>query len=208
MIFSATASNTNTLERSEEFYSCISRANVAFSRTKRRLIVIASRTFLEHMPVSYSRYEGMMLWRQLRRMCIPNFLESVPFGIEVREAPLRATPAGPYACKVTTSTATSAMLQPLAMMSAEFMKVGIANTTMTETVSQTDFEMSGLGSRTPTVTVNATSAAAAGLAAAPRDHPESAVDECAVSLAGLRLAPVGEAALNDVSFRCDVYSGL
>ncbi|GLI64425.1 hypothetical protein VaNZ11_007636 [Volvox africanus] len=69
VIFSATASDAATLERSEEFYSSVCRANVAFSRARQRLIVVASRAFLEQLPTSYSRYSGLMLWRQLRAIC-------------------------------------------------------------------------------------------------------------------------------------------
>jgi hypothetical protein len=68
VIYAATASDSAALERSEDFYSSICRANVAFSRTRRRLIVVASRAFLTHLPTSYSRYEGLLLWRQLRSM--------------------------------------------------------------------------------------------------------------------------------------------
>ncbi|GIL46524.1 hypothetical protein Vafri_3521 [Volvox africanus] len=69
VIFSATASDAATLERSEEFYSSVCRANVAFSRARQCLIVVASRAFLGQLPTSYSRYSGLMLWRQLQTIC-------------------------------------------------------------------------------------------------------------------------------------------
>ncbi|GLC37753.1 hypothetical protein PLESTB_001473300 [Pleodorina starrii] len=69
VIFCATASDAAALERAEEFYSSVCRANVAFSRARRRLIVVASRAFLTHLPAAYGRYAGLVLWRQLRCMC-------------------------------------------------------------------------------------------------------------------------------------------
>ncbi len=42
---------------------------MAFSRTRTRLVVLASEAFLSHMPVCYSHYQGMELWRQLQHMC-------------------------------------------------------------------------------------------------------------------------------------------
>lgn len=69
VIYSATVSNTAVLLAASEFYTCMNRANVAMSRAKKRLVVVASRNMVEFMPVSMAAYEALVLWKQLRRIC-------------------------------------------------------------------------------------------------------------------------------------------
>ncbi len=45
------------------------RSNVAFTRAQRRLIVVASRAFLEHVPASGAAWQAMAVWKRLRAMC-------------------------------------------------------------------------------------------------------------------------------------------
>lgn len=47
----------------------MSRALVAFSRPRRRLIVIAGRQLLTHTPTEHSDFRGMAIWRRLEAQC-------------------------------------------------------------------------------------------------------------------------------------------
>jgi hypothetical protein len=70
VIVSATASDASAIGRSVEFILNLNRANVAFSRTEDRLIVVCSQTLLDHMPVEVEHYESALLWKSLRALCV------------------------------------------------------------------------------------------------------------------------------------------
>jgi hypothetical protein len=42
---------------------------VAFTRSRRRLIVVCARDLLDVVPTSYERYQDALLWKLLRRLC-------------------------------------------------------------------------------------------------------------------------------------------
>lgn len=69
VIITATASDPAAVLNAEQFLMSINRANVAFSRAKARLIVIASETLLDHISADLEVYESAMLWKELRRVC-------------------------------------------------------------------------------------------------------------------------------------------
>ena len=69
VIVSATASDPSAIAQSAEFILDLNRANVAFSRTEDRLIVVCSSALLDHMPVEVEHYESAMLWKALRTLC-------------------------------------------------------------------------------------------------------------------------------------------
>jgi superfamily I DNA and/or RNA helicase len=52
-----------------EFILDLNRSNVAFSRAQDRLIVVCSRSLLDHVPAELEHYESAMLWKSLRALC-------------------------------------------------------------------------------------------------------------------------------------------
>jgi hypothetical protein len=70
VIVSATASDASAIGRNVEFILNLNRANVAFSRTQQRLIVVCSETLLDHMPVEVEHYDSALLWKSLRALCV------------------------------------------------------------------------------------------------------------------------------------------
>lgn len=69
VVFSATVSDPAALARASDFYSNLCRANVALSRARRRLVVVASRNMVSLMPSRAEQYGRMALWKQLRGRC-------------------------------------------------------------------------------------------------------------------------------------------
>lgn len=69
VIFSATASDPAALARNSDFYANLNRANVALSRAQRRMVVVAARSMLGHMPSRAEQYQQMGLWKQLVGKC-------------------------------------------------------------------------------------------------------------------------------------------
>jgi hypothetical protein len=69
IIVSGTASDPTDIGEREGFLLDLNRSNVAFSRPKERLIVVCSRTLLNHIPTDVEEYNSAMLWKSLRRIC-------------------------------------------------------------------------------------------------------------------------------------------
>lgn len=69
VIVSATASDKTAISNNEEFLLNLNRANVAFSRAQKRLIVICSETLMNYIPPEMEEYRSSMLWKTLRRIC-------------------------------------------------------------------------------------------------------------------------------------------
>jgi hypothetical protein len=69
IIVSATVSDPVAMARSGEFVLDLQRANVAFSRTKERLLVVASEVLFEHIPAEVEVYATARLWKHLRHLC-------------------------------------------------------------------------------------------------------------------------------------------
>jgi len=69
VIVSATASDPAAISANAEFILNLNRANVAFSRTQNRLVVVCSEALLDHIPAAYEDYESTMLWKALRSIC-------------------------------------------------------------------------------------------------------------------------------------------
>lgn len=68
VIVSATASDTSAITRNASFILDLNRANVAFSRTQERLIVVCSRSLLDNIPADLENYESAMLWKAIREL--------------------------------------------------------------------------------------------------------------------------------------------
>ena len=69
VIVSATASDPAAISITAEFVLNLNRANVAFSRSKKRLIVVCSQSLLNHIPSDVEHYDSALLWKTLRQIC-------------------------------------------------------------------------------------------------------------------------------------------
>lgn len=69
IIVSATVSDPVAMARAGEFVLDLQRANVAFSRTKQRLFVVASQILFDHIPSQVDVYATARLWKHLRHLC-------------------------------------------------------------------------------------------------------------------------------------------
>lgn len=56
VVYSACVSDAAALAKAGDFYANLRRANVAFTRTRQRLIVVASRSMLAHAPSAMDQY--------------------------------------------------------------------------------------------------------------------------------------------------------
>nr|WP_208761659.1 AAA domain-containing protein [Microbispora hainanensis] len=69
VLVSGTASDPSAIASTAEFLLDLNRSNVAFSRAQDRLIVVCSRSLLDHVPADLEHYQGAMLWKSLRALC-------------------------------------------------------------------------------------------------------------------------------------------
>lgn len=69
VIVSGTASEPSAIAKSAEFLLDLNRSNVAFSRCQQRLIVVCSRSLLDHIPAEIEDYQAALLWKSLRALC-------------------------------------------------------------------------------------------------------------------------------------------
>jgi len=69
VIVSATVSNPSAISKNVEFILSLNRSNVAFSRAKKRLIIVCSKTLLNYIPTEIENYEEAILWKSLRSQC-------------------------------------------------------------------------------------------------------------------------------------------
>lgn len=84
IIVSATASDPAAISARAEFLLGLNRANVAFSRAQRRLIVICSERLIAHIPPSTEHYAEALLWKSLRAVCPRPLGETQTMGHSVR----------------------------------------------------------------------------------------------------------------------------
>jgi hypothetical protein len=94
---SACASDPAAIAARAEFLLNLNRANVAFSRPKKRLVVVVSEALLDHIPSELDLYESSMLWKALRERCRTEVCEITVQG-----------PRGPVRARVLTSQAAPA----------------------------------------------------------------------------------------------------
>jgi superfamily I DNA and/or RNA helicase len=84
IIVSGTESDPYAIGAAASFILNLNRANVAFSRTQERLIVVCSGTLLDHIPPDLEDYESAMLWKSLRDLCSRVVLTTQVNGYDVR----------------------------------------------------------------------------------------------------------------------------
>jgi hypothetical protein len=69
VIVTPATSDPNAIAETAEFILDPHRATVAFTRSRRRLIVVCARALLDVVPTTYERYEDALLWKLLRHLC-------------------------------------------------------------------------------------------------------------------------------------------
>ncbi|AMV24219.1 exonuclease V subunit alpha [Gemmata sp. SH-PL17] len=94
IIVSATASDPSAIGRNVEFILNLNRANVAFSRTLHRLVVVCADTLLNYMPVEVEQYEDTVLWKTLRTLCTREIGTQAVGGYTARIRTVPDAPAG------------------------------------------------------------------------------------------------------------------
>ncbi|MGO8102401.1 AAA domain-containing protein [Rhizobium leguminosarum] len=84
IIVSGTESDPYAIGAAASFILNLNRANVAFSRTQERLVVVCAQTLLDHVPSELEDYESAMLWKSLRNLCSRTLFITEVDGIRVR----------------------------------------------------------------------------------------------------------------------------
>ena len=84
IIVSGTESDPHSIGAAASFILNLNRANVAFSRTQERLIVVCADTLLDHIPPELEDYEFAMLWKSLRNLCSHEIYATNVNGFAVR----------------------------------------------------------------------------------------------------------------------------
>lgn len=84
IVVSGTESDPHAIGAAASFILNLNRANVAFSRTQERLIVVCAETLLDHVPSDIEDYESAMLWKSLRNLCSRTLFVTEVDGIRVR----------------------------------------------------------------------------------------------------------------------------
>jgi hypothetical protein len=104
IIVTPATSDPNAIAETAEFILDPHRANVAFTRSKRRLIVVCARDLLDVVPTSYERYQDAVLWKLLRYLCTRLVDTMMVDGVPVRV--YTPEPSGHAATEYDSGTAT------------------------------------------------------------------------------------------------------
>lgn len=84
ILVSATASDPTAIGKNVEFILDLNRANVAFSRVQKRLVVICAQSLLNYIPSDLEYYEETLLWKALRSICTECLVTTTVEGHEVK----------------------------------------------------------------------------------------------------------------------------
>jgi hypothetical protein len=84
IVVSGTESDPHAIGAAASFILNLNRANVAFSRTQERLVVVCAETLLDHVPAELEDYESAMLWKSLRNLCSRTLFVTEVDGVRVR----------------------------------------------------------------------------------------------------------------------------
>jgi hypothetical protein len=69
VIVTGTESDPYAIGAAADFILNLNRANVAFSRAKRKLVVVVAQTLLDHVPPELEAYRSAVMWKTLRKLC-------------------------------------------------------------------------------------------------------------------------------------------
>lgn len=75
VIVAGTESDPYAIGAASDFILNLNRANVAFSRAKKKLVVVVARTLLDHIPPDLDSYHSAVLWKTLRGMCSKELMQ-------------------------------------------------------------------------------------------------------------------------------------
>jgi len=67
IVFSATESDPDYIRKASEFIHSPNRLNVAISRMKKKLIILASESLFDFVPTDEDEYENVLFWKKLLR---------------------------------------------------------------------------------------------------------------------------------------------
>lgn len=84
IVVSGTESDPHAIGAAASFILNLNRANVAFSRTQERLVVVCAETLLDHVPSDLEDYESAMLWKSLRNLGSRTLFITNLNGVRVR----------------------------------------------------------------------------------------------------------------------------
>ncbi len=84
VVVSGTVSDPTAVAANAGFVLNLNRANVAFSRVQDRLVVVCSRSLLDHIPAEVEHYESAALWKAVRDLCSELITETEVGGHRVR----------------------------------------------------------------------------------------------------------------------------
>ena len=91
IIVCGTESDPHAIGQAADFILNLNRANVAFSRTQGRLVVVCAESLLDHIPPDTEEYASAVLWKSLRALCRNELFATEIDGFRVRV--LGPTPA-------------------------------------------------------------------------------------------------------------------
>nr|WP_238401635.1 AAA domain-containing protein [Altererythrobacter sp. C41] len=84
IVVSGTESDPHAIGAAASFILNLNRANVAFSRTQERLVVVCAETLLDHVPTELEDYESALLWKSLRNLCSRRLFTTIVDGVGVK----------------------------------------------------------------------------------------------------------------------------
>lgn len=90
VIVTGTESDPYAIGVAADFILNLNRANVAFSRAKKKLVVVVAETLLDHVPPELDTYYSAELWKTLRGMCRHELMRG-EFAFGGRRHPFRVT---------------------------------------------------------------------------------------------------------------------
>lgn len=91
VIVAGTESDPYAIGAASDFILNLNRANVAFSRAKKKLVVVVARTLLDYIPPELESYHSAVIWKTLRGMCSKPLMEGELAGHRFRVATLPPT---------------------------------------------------------------------------------------------------------------------
>ncbi|WP_456718090.1 AAA domain-containing protein [Bradyrhizobium sp. USDA 4350] len=91
VIVAGTESDPYAIGAASDFILNLNRANVAFSRAKKKLVVVVARTLLDHIPPELESYHSAVLWKTLRGMCSMELMRGTLEGCSFRVLTLKGS---------------------------------------------------------------------------------------------------------------------
>lgn len=84
VIVTGTESDPYAIGAAADFILNLNRANVAFSRAKKKLVVVVAQTLLDHVPPELESYKSAVMWKTLRSLCRRELMHGAIDGHDFR----------------------------------------------------------------------------------------------------------------------------